>query len=357
MGFLRTVTPRELDLPADIFSFAAASKIRGAGEVQKLISQSADVKRHSLTELARLDSFHKKQERADAAARGFLDQPADSHREAFEGFDLETQYNVQIALLDKLGLPEIIKGQPRPTLDQIKTGFAENPEFFKKKIEQGFTKLLIVPFGLPLEQLRQTYGEQLKLHKAAGALFAEADPATALDLNDSEPVWKWDGYDDQEQAYFPTKLDATNHGGLTKEQTIAQRGAWQVLLVEEDVIPRAGVGKTLGGRQQLEAGLSPIDYLNKLASDPQYAGEEGLTPEMWLIKALARLDEKNEVMDNYQGNGSLCYNLGVYFPKPAYVSCAYWNRGARQAHLGGDGRARVDAGCGASSAVRVKFET
>ncbi|MDP3956349.1 MAG: hypothetical protein U1C12_01335, partial [Patescibacteria group bacterium] len=81
--------------------------------------------------------------------------------------------------------------------------------------------------------------------------------------------------------------------------------------------------------------------------------EQGMTTEDWLILAITHLESTNEVIDDYQGKGKIARNFGQYFPVSGDVPGADWNRGGRQAGLGGVGADdRVD-GIGARSAVRV----
>jgi len=72
-------------------------------------------------------------------------------------------------------------------------------------------------------------------------------------------------------------------------------------------IPRAGKGKELKGRKQLEAGLSPRKYLETLRTDPQYKNESGMTPEDQITYAMLYLEQTNQVVDDWQGKGSLSY--------------------------------------------------
>ena len=58
-GLLRTVTPVELNLPADVFNFDAAKKLRENPEmIMALKTESAKEAHISLSELADLDPFH-----------------------------------------------------------------------------------------------------------------------------------------------------------------------------------------------------------------------------------------------------------------------------------------------------------
>lgn len=286
--------------------------------------------------------------------------------------NLTEQYENQIKLLDSVGIPEEINGIPQPTLNQVRDRLLAKQELCEKKMEQGFNKLLIVPFGMSIADLSKIYGDRLKAHyadkeapdpndptkkirvpdPATTKLFAEADPAKPLELDTNQPVYVWEGYQNQEIKYFPDQFDKDNPGGFSKDEVIAEGGPWQIVLIEDIPIPRAGQGQELGGRHQLEAGISPRDYLAKLKT-PEYEGEEGLTPELWLMKAITRLEEQNQVTDDFQGKGSLSYNLGAYFPNSARVASAYWLRDFRHAFMDRVDADVVRAHYGASSAVRV----
>ncbi len=253
---------------------------------------------------------------------------------------------------------------PIPSLLSIVQRFCEDGaryELLRRKVEQGFTKLILVPFAPPLQTLVDSYTERLRLHRAAGELFREgespaANPGKAaevLHLNTEEPVWKWTGYNAFSSVYFPTSFDLVNHGGLTKPEAISQKGAWQVYLVEETPIPKKGKGASKNGRQQLEAGLSAIKYLQKLQTDPQYKGETGLTTEAWLMRAMTHLEERGEISDDQTGKGSATYILGTRFHNSSSAAIIFWSHGRSQAVLGREVSTHVSDGCGASSAVPI----
>jgi hypothetical protein len=256
--------------------------------------------------------------------------------------------------LDDLGIPEAKDGQLRPTLDKIELAFANNFSYFKKKIEQGFTRLLIVPFGLPIEELRRKYADRLVVHNLAGRLFAEGDSTIPLGLNEIDPVYKWIGYDVQPMVYFPKKFDPYHHKGLTKDQVVAKYGFWQVYLIQNlSVLEKNKEVLAFNGRQPLKRGLKPIEYLQKIHTESQYEDEVGLTPEIWLMKALASLEEKNQVIDDCQGYGILSYNLAAYFPNSDRLSSTYWSRDNMRAYLVRSGGWDDSSQFGAYSAVRV----
>ncbi len=253
---------------------------------------------------------------------------------------------------------------PVPSLLSIVQRFCEDGnkyELLRRKVEQGFTKLILVPFALSLQELVDRYGEQLVSRLwHPGQLFGEGESpagnagkvAEVLALN-TDTIYKAEEYQIQQLVYFPEFFESHNHGGLTKEEAITQKGGWQVYLIEETPIPRKGKGKNRNGRDQLEAGLSPRQYLEKLQADPQYKGEVGLTPESWLMKAMTHLRERDEVIDDWKGKGSLNSLLGAYFPGSGDVADACWHRDDSQARLGGIDADGYGEGFGASSAVRV----
>lgn len=304
--------------------------------------------------------------------------------------DLKEQYQSQVELLDKLGLLETLssgqKGirdiqgneQPLPTLQELAQRLSpEKKALLERKAEQGLVKLLLVPFGLSLDQLIETYQNIIKDHfvedptspiiDRAKPHLRRADPArtkllatdgTALDLDTNEPLWLWEKYPnaDQEEklVYFPKKFDKDHHQGQTKEEIIEQGQAWQLLLVEDlPDLPAQNNGLTIAGRRQLESNQTGHEYLRLLQEDPQYQGEQGLTPEAQIIRSLTYLEEKNQVVDDWQGQGKVNWLLGAWFSQDGLVPDASWDRGGSQADLDGGGPgARVSDG-GALPSVTI----
>lgn len=71
VGLLRTVTPRELDLPDNVFAFDAAKSQR-KGELDELKQKSGEESRHTLKQLADLDPFGKRRQKAADIAEEFM---------------------------------------------------------------------------------------------------------------------------------------------------------------------------------------------------------------------------------------------------------------------------------------------
>ncbi|MDP1722662.1 MAG: hypothetical protein Q8L37_05625, partial [Candidatus Gottesmanbacteria bacterium] len=284
--------------------------------------------------------------------------------------DLKRQYESERRVLEGAGILEQLpsgeqgirgidgKAYPVPSYQEVRDLIREKRDILKKKAEQGFTKLLIVPFGMKLDDLIEKYKAVILKHYAdmpdpqdpskripdprKTKLFAakekDTDPDEPLDLDTTAPVWVWDAYrgaDESGKLVYDPKEFSQNHGGKTKAEILAaaplgeardKQGksspAWRILVIEADPnIPRSGQGKTVGGRARLEANKTPNEYLEaigngsaKLTTGNQYQGESGLTPEEWLMQAIATLEEKNQVIDDYQGKGSVAYNTGAYFP-------------------------------------------
>ena len=90
-----------------------------------------------------------------------------------------------------------------------------------------------------------------------------------------------------------------------------------------------------------------------MIGEGQYKNEFGTTPEEWLMQAITMLEEKNQVIDDYQGNGKITYNTGGYFPASGNVPNAYWCRGVQRADLNRGDPTDRDDNIGARSAVRV----
>lgn len=263
-------------------------------------------------------------------------------------FNLQEQYQSQIYVLKTAKILEEVEVNGEkvrgfrdiegefhrvPTLKEVIGRLREKKELLETKKTQGFGKVRLVPFGISLEDLAAKHGQVLVSHAELNQLFTARkdrdDPNEEdglLTLDRITPVSMSHEYKDADKngnlVYHVTEFDKQNHGGRTKREILKERkeqhkDGWDIIVLENEVnIPKKGKGKTLGPpekkRAQIEASKTPKQYLTLLQT-PEYEGEVGLTPEEALMHAITELIENNEVIDEYQGNGSICYNIGAYF--------------------------------------------
>ena len=327
--------------------------------------------------------------------------------EAERLFDLKRQYESQIALLRKVGLVEIRKetdvsglerevsfftgingkAYPMPSYDTLVSRLVERKELLETKADQGFKKLLLVPFGMSLDALIVKFRAYLLEYKKTHPAFGRTDTATsdASDRPDWNPLYVWeDGYKGADAngtlVYDPVSFDAS-HAGATKAEVLERQEAdkdtaqgWRVLLLQGGEngngfkgIPRSGQGKMKGTkipRKDIETGMTanpitPRDYLRsqlQVSGDPgsPYHGESGMTPEEWIVAFMANLEETGKPMDDYQNQtDSAAYLTGTYLTASDVVPNARWNRDVRQAFLSGSYPGFVVGGVGVRSAVRA----
>jgi hypothetical protein len=290
--------------------------------------------------------------------------------------DLRNQYESERRVLESAGILESLpsgergihaidgKAYPVPSYQEVRNLIREKRDVLEKKAEQGFTKVLIVPFGMKLDDLVEKYKALILKHKAEGNLFAtkgtDADPDEPLNLDTTTPVWVWDEYqgaDVNGKLVYDPKEFSANHGGKTKMEILEGTSgksspAWRIIVLEADPnIPRSGKGTTMHGRRRLEANKMPNEYLAMIGKN-QYENESGTIPEEWLMQAIATLEEKNQVIDDWQGNGSIACNTGAYFPT-GLVPSACWIRDFRRASLRRNDPTDQYTVIGARSAVRV----
>jgi len=288
--------------------------------------------------------------------------------------ELKKQYESQKQILEKVGLLEKLSSGELgikaidnqeyafPKLEEIRARMKKNKEVLKTKTAQGFQKLLIVPWGMKLDDLIAKYKQVILKHYQQGKLLATkekpSDPDEPLDLNEEEPVWVWNQYENADLEgkliYYPQEF-SDNHHGKTKKQILDQtKQGFNVLLIEDlPNIPRQGKGKTIQGRKQWEANKTPQEYLKALQTDPAYQSEQGLTPEDQIIYAITYLEQFNQVIDDYQGHGSASYQLGGYFPSSDFVPYAYWYRDFRRAGLYGDNPGDCYSDNGVRTGVKI----
>jgi hypothetical protein len=297
-----------------------------------------------------------------------------------EALKIKEQWNAQVKILSRLGILETFPGSkqlgirgidgkeyPVPKPEEILKLLEANREMILKKMEQGFTKLVIEPFAYSSDALSEKYKGTILRHHKDGKLFATkekpTDPDEPLELDLNQPLWRWEeGYshaDTEDKAvYFPTEF-GRNHGGKTKKELLASdpSNAWRIWLLEDmPNIPREGKGIEKGGRRQLETNRTPNEYLQLFQTNPVYGDESGLTPEADLMYAITHLEETNQVINDYQGKGSLSYQTGAYFPASGYVPYSCWNRGFRRAYLNRSNPSNRGSRYGVRAGVRVKYK-
>ncbi|HBK34119.1 TPA: hypothetical protein DDZ06_03845 [Candidatus Uhrbacteria bacterium] len=280
-------------------------------------------------------------------------------------YHLREQYTFQFNLLKETGILKegaILgidgKTYPIPTLEQIAMRLFERRGELSTKHDQGFTKLLLVPFGMSLGTLREILKQFLLKYKESHSSF---------DLYKREPLWTWKNYqgadtgDSPKLVYYPQSFDPKEHQGKTKMEILEEQEdnqdsfpGWTVHLLQPSdpsnlhspgfaSIPREGQGTPQGkliSRPPLEANKYLKEYLSILQKaqedeDSPYHGETGMTPEDWITAFMIHLSETGKPMDNWQNNKeSKSCLIGAFFSAPSVsIPCAHWRYGDAQVHL------------------------
>jgi len=287
-------------------------------------------------------------------------------------YHLKEQYTSQVFLLEQVGIlkeGEItgIDGNdyPIPTLEEIATRLFEQRETLKTKHDQGFTKLLLVPFGMSLDSLRETLKQFLFSYKQNNPSF---------DLDTNQPLWARGEYqgadigDSPKLVYEVRSFEAKDHQGKTKMEILdeennggrvhgdGERKAWTVHLLQPSdpsnpdspgfaPIPREGQGKVQGDltpRPPFEADKTPKEYLSifqEAHDDPNspYFQESGMTPEDWIMAFMTHLEEIGRPLDEDQ----YTWLTGASFSSSIDVPSVGWRKDMRSVSLVcGDPRAR-----------------
>ncbi|MFZ2149539.1 MAG: AAA family ATPase [Minisyncoccia bacterium] len=175
-GFLLTLSPKELNLPDDIFAFNTIKAMRGIDAIEELKNESGEVKHLNLEEVAELDPFNKKATRMKKQAEEFLEDEvlekdpflADSDKRFKKIFgkqsatEIQTTYKTESITLNlerklqefkdfyKISSIDI----PQDFEDNIKEIWENNLDAIQKAIEEnGFDEVLLMPENLPLPDL------------------------------------------------------------------------------------------------------------------------------------------------------------------------------------------------------------
>ena len=277
--------------------------------------------------------------------------------------ELKKQYEEQISAYRQLGLLERLTNGKEgikdeygeehalPSFAEISNMMRENKEFLRKKTEQGFIRLQLTPFALPIDRLKERYGELIRQKHKEGNLKGENnDP---LDLDQNQPVYMNENF--KSLLYFPeweTKGNkAVAKGGITKKEAIKQTGGWRIILDEDlSIVPVKGQGKTIKDRKQIEGGMLASEQFQLIKKQK----EEGYTPEDWFAFAIIRLSKENKVIDDDRETNYICRLLGVCFSTSGQIPSARWGRVYRLAGLVGSNPEGSYSVVGVRAGVRVK---
>jgi len=296
-----------------------------------------------------------------------LKEEKDSIESIEQHYHLREQYAFQYHLLKEVGIlneRNAIVGiddheYPVPTLEQIASRLFEQEKELSIKRDQGFTKLLFVPFGMSLDALRKIFEQFLLSYQRAHLSF---------DLKIDRPLWTWDDYmegdtgDDPKLMYNPQRFNEVHYQARTKSWILGDQATnpssfpgWRVHLLQPSDptdpdskgfahIPKEGQGEINGQespRPDIEANKTLKEYfflLQEAKDNPNspYFHESGLTPEDWMLACMVDLEETGQPLDNYQnGTERGSYLLGVLFTASTYKPCACWSD--MQASLYGGG--------------------
>ena len=279
-------------------------------------------------------------------------EPSKFFKEAERFYGLKEQYDFQVSLLERVGVlkdgvMEGIDGEkyPIPTLEQIAQKLYEQRETLETKRDQGFTKLLLVPFGMSLHALmmrfRQFFLDYQKAHPRLG-------------VQTENPLWVDERYHEQTDVgdspalrYFPKFLSTAEQSYtkaqvlLLQKQKVSSIPGWRILLLqasednEEEFakIPRKKKGIVRGKkipRPDIEAGELTKDYLALLVAsqaDPlsPYYGESGMTMEDWMVAFMTQLSRTDHPLDSFQNEiESRACLIGSHFPRSAFCPEVYY---------------------------------
>ena len=295
-----------------------------------------------------------------------------------EFYHLREQYTSQVSLLEQVGILEngVITGidgheYPVPTFEQIAIRLFERRETLETKHDQGFIKLLLVPFGMSLDALKETFKQFLLKYKKS---------ASSFDLNADDPLSMYKVYqgadigNSPKLVYYPLSFTREGHGGKTKAQilkeqaeerwTPASKGVvgekgegtpgWTVHLLQPSnpsdsyslgfaSIPKRDEEKVYGieiPRKDFETGQTPDMYRSILKEaqddkDSPHHGETGMTPEDWIIASMIHLSETGKPLDDWnKGTEGGSYLTGAFFPSVvSSVPYVFWSYVRHKANI------------------------
>ncbi len=263
-------------------------------------------------------------------------QPFEVQREALtERLKLKEQWESQIKILNEVGILEILpesqelgiigidqKEYPIPNYEDILNKITqEQADLVTQKTEQGFNKLILVPFAKSLQETIELYARLLVQKKHEKTLVGAENEEFDLDINN--PIV--DMTKNDSLFYIPS-----NGKRFTKSEFLVSEmryPGWQVALIEDSPVPfeKDSDKKEYGYKQPNGDLVRDWSHQLKLMKENEsYIGEEEISPEAWLAYAITNLKEKNQQIDFQNESIDRCW-LGAFSKKGETVYSLFKN--------------------------------
>lgn len=278
---------------------------------------------------------------------------------------IRKQYRYQVNLFTELGILEskteatpsgehqevlFIKGidnidYPVPSLEDVLAAMSEKKELLKIKADQGFTKFILVPFGMSLKSLIEKVRQTVLIDREKQSFDEDDEPNKAVWVDSACVEADITG----DLLYHPRTFNKDQSEGKTKQalldtqKTSSDRCVgWRALLIQTTgtVRPIArlyddGTKGELKPRKDIESGRSAVAYLAELLREnydfhSPYYGESGMTPEDWLTTLIVQLNQDGFPLDDTtHSKHPGTYLIGAYFSTPTAppkVGVTYWEK-------------------------------
>jgi MoxR-like ATPase len=195
-GFLLTLTPKELNLPDDVFAFNTIKAMRGADAIEELKTESGNIKHLNLKEVSELDPFNKRVilmkkqveellESGEEETDPFLTNLNKKFKKVFgkqSAETIEATHNQESITLDLEQKIEEFKDfyainkidTPPDFEDSIRKIWENNLDEIQKAVEEnGFDEMLLMPANIPLPELNSKMTEGYKAKTWESSNFTE----------------------------------------------------------------------------------------------------------------------------------------------------------------------------------------
>lgn len=258
----------------------------------------------------------------------------------------QAQYTTSIATLWNVGVLDGVSAKSLsylgadgkryavPEFKDVKRLLTRHKKLVAQKSKQGFTRLLMTPFAMPVPRLIQVVSKTIKSQAKAGGLNDRK--GNPIRIKTLKPFWIWRRFksvlETPRLVYFPQSHHIDDSKGLDKRKAMRAKKVcaipgWSIGLVREP----DSFNKKTPQRPAFKKGLSPQEYFEAMR-DKAYVGETGWTLEDFLTDFILRLvQDKAMVFDRSENNAA--WLLGMYVPSTGFrlfkdmVPVAYWDRG------------------------------
>lgn len=224
-----------------------------------------------------------------------------------------------------------------PSFQEILIQMTEKRGILSKKFEKGFTKLLLVPFGMSLDEMIRRLRVYLFVYKG-GVLVSKiegANPVLDQLVTNADELKKI--------SYDPDKIEIEGNvsGGRVKSDILLEQNAtknwhdgWRIIFIKPPDTQNDLEMMDRSGQERMSANDRIAQIINQVNDHKSDSfGEWGMTIEEWIVAFITQLEQTGTLLNQVGTVGGEACLTGATVTEGKDVVVACWTQDMSAIHL------------------------